>query len=50
MIDIVLLFKRLYNKIYMPYYKKKFGSCGKNVFFSPLDSVFFYKNLNSATL
>ena len=45
MIDIVLLFKRLYNKIYMSYYKKKFGSCGKNVFFSPLDSVFFYKNM-----
>lgn len=45
MIDIVALFRRIYNRIYIPYYKKKFGACGENVFFSPLDSVFHYPTI-----
>ena len=45
MIDIKELFTRVYNKIYIPLYKKRMGSCGGNVYFSPFDSVFFYKNL-----
>lgn len=45
MIDIINLFKRLYNRIYIPLYKKKMGKCGNNVFFSPMNSTFYYKNL-----
>ena len=45
MIDIKELFTRIYNKIYIPLYKKRMGSCGCNVYFSPFDSIFFYKNL-----
>lgn len=40
MIDIINLFKRLYNRIYIPLYKKKMGTCGSNVFFSPMNSTF----------
>lgn len=45
MIDIKELFTRIYNKIYVPWYKKRMGSCGDNVYFSPFDSVFSYENL-----
>ena len=45
MIDIIKLFKRLYNRIYIPLYKKKMGICGNNVFFSPMNSTFYYENL-----
>ena len=45
MIDIKELFTRIYNKIYISWYKKRMGSCGDNVYFSPLDSVFSYENL-----
>lgn len=41
MIDIKNVISRLYNKIYIPLYKKRMGKCGDNVFFSPIDSVFF---------
>lgn len=45
MIDIKSLIGRLYNKIYIPIYKKRMGECGNNVFFSPIDSTIFYENL-----
>lgn len=45
MIDIVKLFRRLYNKIYIPIYKKRLGACGERVFFSPSDSTFLYENM-----
>lgn len=45
MIDIKNVIFRLYNKIYIPLYKKRMGRCGDNVFFSPIDSVIFYDNL-----
>lgn len=45
MLDITNLFERIYNKIYIPIYKKKFASCGTNVVFSPLSSVFSYENI-----
>lgn len=37
--------KRLYNKIFMPFYRKKMGACGVDVYFSPFDSVFYYPNM-----
>lgn len=46
MIDIKLLYKRIYNKIYIPYYKKKMLHCGEEVFFSPADSVFTYGSMH----
>lgn len=45
MIDILHLVKRLYNKIYIPLYRKRFGACGKHVSFSPFDSKFTYENM-----
>lgn len=45
MMDIFLFFKRAYNKIYTPYYKKKLGSCGRDVYFTPSDSIMVYENL-----
>lgn len=45
MIDVVDLLRRIYNKIYIPVYKKYMGACGERVFFSPIDSVFYYKNM-----
>ena len=45
MIDVFNLLKRIYNKIYIPIYKKKMGACGERVFFSPVDSTFYYENL-----
>lgn len=45
MTDIVKLFQRIYNKIYIPRYKKKMGSCGERVYFSPINSQFIYENM-----
>lgn len=45
MIDIRYALKRIYNKIYTPYYRKKFARCGSNVSFSPCDSNLWYENL-----
>jgi maltose O-acetyltransferase len=45
MIDIKLLCKRIYNKIYIPYYRKKMLHCGEEVYFSPADSVFTYGSM-----
>ena len=33
MIDVVDLLRRIYNKIYIPVYKKYMGACGERVFF-----------------
>lgn len=46
MIDIKLLKKRIYNKVYIPLYKKRMLSCGTNVRFSPYDSVFTYESMH----
>lgn len=45
MVDVVEFFRKIYNKIYIPIYKKKFAKCGLNVSFSPLDSKFTYGNM-----
>ena len=45
MIDIKKLFERIYNRIYIPIYKKKMGNCGKRVYFSPCNSVFLYETM-----
>lgn len=45
MFDITFFLKRLYNKIYIPLYRKKFATCGTNVVFSPFDSIFTYQNI-----
>lgn len=45
MFDLKYIIKRLYNKIYTPFYKKKWGACGSQVSFSPYDSVFTYENI-----
>ena len=45
MVDIVELFRRIYNKIYVPLYKRRFGACGSKVSFSPIDSKFTYENM-----
>lgn len=45
MLDFRLLVKRLYNKIYTPGYRKQFGSCGSNVYFSPYDCELTYRNM-----
>ena len=45
MVDVIKLFQRLYNKIYIPKYKKCMGACGERVFFSPADSIFLYENM-----
>lgn len=45
MVDVVKLFQRLYNKIYIPKYKKIMGACGERVFFSPFNSTFLYENM-----
>lgn len=45
MIDIRFALKRIYNKFYTNRYRKRFGSCGENVSFSPWDSYFWYPNI-----
>jgi len=45
MIDLRIVLKRIYNKIYTPYYRKQFAQCGKNVSFSPWDSNLWYSNI-----
>ena len=45
MFDIRLFVKRAYNKIYIPQCKKRMLSCGKDVFFSPCDSIITYESL-----
>ena len=45
MFDIRLFVKRVYNKIYIPIFKKKMIHCGSNVTFSPVNSVFTYESM-----
>lgn len=45
MIDIKQIVCSLYNKIYTPLYKKRMGKCGHDVYFSPVDSTIYYKNI-----
>ena len=45
MFDIKQFIRRVYNKIYIPRYKKQLLSCGYNVSFSPFDSVFTYYSI-----
>lgn len=46
MFDILIFFKRVYNKLYRPICKKQMLHCGNNVFFSPCDSVFTYSSMH----
>ena len=46
MFDIRLFIKRVYNKIYIPIFKKRMLHCGNNVHFSPVDSVFTYESMS----
>ncbi len=46
MIDILNIFRRVYNKIYTPLYKRRFLHCGTNVHFSPIDSHFSYESIH----
>lgn len=46
MIDILSLLRRIYNKIYVPIYKKKMIRCGERVFFSPCNSVITYQSMD----
>ena len=46
MLDILSLFRRVYNKIYIPIYKKKMIRCGERVFFSPCNSIFTYESMD----
>lgn len=43
--DIRFILKRIYNYIYISYYRKRFSKCGQNVHFSPWDSNLSYENL-----
>lgn len=45
MFELKSFVKRLYNKLYVPLFRKKFLKCGSNVIFSPFDSVFTYGNI-----
>lgn len=46
MFDIRSFLERVYNKLYIPLYKKQMLSCGKDVHFSPVNSVFTYNNMS----
>lgn len=42
---LIRFIKRVYNHFFIPHYKRKMISCGKNVGFSPFDSQFTYTNM-----
>lgn len=46
MLDFKVLIIRLYNRLYVPYYKKKLIACGNNVVFSPANSIFTFSNIS----
>lgn len=46
MFDILSFLQRVYNKIYVPIYKKKMIRCGERVFFSPCNSVITYQSMD----
>lgn len=39
------IIERIYNKIYIPICKKRMAKCGKEVFFSPYNSVLTYESM-----
>lgn len=41
--DFKYIIKKIYDKLYKSYYRKRMGACGENVEFSPFDSVFGMK-------
>lgn len=45
MIEIKTICQRIYNKIYIPRYKKQMGAYGERVFFSPMNSEFVHENM-----
>lgn len=45
MLDLRLLYRRIYNRVYTPLYRRKFASCGLNVYFTPYDSELTYENM-----
>lgn len=46
MFDIKYYIKRIYNKIYIPRFKRRMLHCGEDVCFSPSDSVFSYESMH----
>lgn len=46
MFDIKLFLERLYNKIYIPKYKRMMAQCGEEVYFSPSNSIFSYESMH----
>ena len=46
MFDILSFLQRVYNKIYIPIYRKKMIRCGERVFFSPCNSVITYQSMD----
>lgn len=46
MFNIKSLFERVYNKLYIPICKKRMANCGKEVYFSPYNSVFTYESMS----
>lgn len=45
MTDIKALCHRIYNKVYLPRYKKRLAACGEDVHFDPWNSVFTYESM-----
>lgn len=45
MLNIKTLIARFYNKLYVPYFKKRMATCGDHVYFMPNNSVFTYENM-----
>ena len=45
MFDFKSFIERIYNKIYIPIFRKRMGKCGEDVFFSPFNSVFTYESM-----
>lgn len=45
MFDPFNIIKRIYNRIYTPFCKKRMGACGHNVFISPWDSIMTYESI-----
>ena len=45
MVDIKYYIKRIYNKIYIPKFKRRMLYCGEDVNFSPADSVFTFESM-----
>ena len=43
--DFKYIIKKIYDKLYKSYYRKRMGACVENVEFSPFDSVLWYETM-----